>query len=684
MLLRLKGVSASLFFCVAGIVFAVHGQGIPPAPALAPIAGKKVSPQNAPTASAATAAAAENLFSIGDPTDDEQMYLELINRARANPPAEANRIIGLNDIFVQNALALVDTNVLLAQFSSIPATAPLSFSANLSVAARSQAQYQFDNGIQSHIGPGTNTLRERLQMANYVFSWASENVYSYAENAQHGHAGFEIDWSGDTANGGLQSPPGHRNNMNDQRFTEVGIGVINGTNQVGNNAAVGPQLVTQDFGTPYPAVTYITGVAFYDLNGNNFYDLGEGLGGVDVTIDGVASYAVTASSGGYSIPVEPDANYTVHFKPAGAAEIVTSVNVPGTNNVKLDFKPVFNPSTVTSAPANTYAGISNVYSFSSLAGATGYRARIFNLQTAPFEGAEGPLTNVALTTYGGYAAISSTVKASGSNSFHLRHITDAINTNAYPQYLQFVKPFFVEAGAKIDFKSRLGIAYAGTAQTGPGETARLEISLDEGNTWTSIWSQAGVTQDHGADNSEKTFNARSVSLTNYVGKLVMLRFNFDVDPEVGWFDEAGDAYGWYVDDVTITATEQGMAPSTASIDASAKIQFIPPAAGRYILQFGAIAGSRNFPMGPWTLVTAQPAPPIVSFNNNVSIARGVVSMTASGVSGTIKSITVESSASPGGPWSTETGATVSGPNNGAYTIRIPTNGDTRFYRAFAN
>ena len=39
-------------------------------------------------------------FSIGDPSDDEQLYLELINRARANPTAEAQRLIALNDVYV--------------------------------------------------------------------------------------------------------------------------------------------------------------------------------------------------------------------------------------------------------------------------------------------------------------------------------------------------------------------------------------------------------------------------------------------------------------------------------------------------------------------------------------------------------------------------------------------------------
>src|SRR6185295_18814712 len=114
------------------------------------------------------------------------------------------------------------TNMLVSQFSTNPVAAPLSFSAKLLTAARNHTQYQFNNGIQSHTGPGTNTLRERLEAVSYSYFWATENIYSYAQNVQHGHAAFEVDWSGDTADGGMQVPPGHRDHIHDRRFVEIG------------------------------------------------------------------------------------------------------------------------------------------------------------------------------------------------------------------------------------------------------------------------------------------------------------------------------------------------------------------------------------------------------------------------------------------------------------------------------
>src|SRR3954451_8242156 len=40
---------------------------------------------------------ANQLYSIGDPTNDEQYYLELINRARANRAAEGMRLLQTTD-----------------------------------------------------------------------------------------------------------------------------------------------------------------------------------------------------------------------------------------------------------------------------------------------------------------------------------------------------------------------------------------------------------------------------------------------------------------------------------------------------------------------------------------------------------------------------------------------------------
>jgi hypothetical protein len=278
------------------------------------------------------------LYSIGDPTNEEQYYLELINRARANPTAEGIRLALTTDPNVLSAYSAFGVNLVLmqAQFVLILPAPPLSMNSTLTTAARAHSQNMLQNNYQGHSGPdGSLTTR----LAGYTAGangWSlGENVYAYSKSVWYGHVGFEVDWGGSAATGGMQSPPGHRQNIHSANFREVGIGVVLGSN--GGGSGVGPQLVTQDFGTVGGLLPFVTGVVFRDLNNNGFYDPGEGLGGVTVTIANVDSYAVTASSGGYSVPVAGNGNYTVTFSGGTAPTTQKNVDVLNGQNTKADY-----------------------------------------------------------------------------------------------------------------------------------------------------------------------------------------------------------------------------------------------------------------------------------------------------------------------------------------------------------
>src|SRR3954462_3290438 len=144
-------------------------------------------------------AAAAAQFSVGDPTDEEQMHLELINRARANANAEALRLIALSltdkDVGDQFRIWQVDTNLLIAQFATLAAFAPpLSFNAHLIESARGHSQFQFDNAIQTHTGTNGSTAGDRVKAAGYQFANLGENVFTDATSVEQGHAAFEVDW----------------------------------------------------------------------------------------------------------------------------------------------------------------------------------------------------------------------------------------------------------------------------------------------------------------------------------------------------------------------------------------------------------------------------------------------------------------------------------------------------------
>lgn len=298
----------------------------PPAPPVVTVGALSIGSPTAPTA---------QLYSIGEPTNDEQYYLELINRARANPVAEGLRLATTTDQNVLNAYASFGVNLVLmqAQFALIPPAPPLSMNATLTTAARAHSQNMLQNNYQGHNGPD-GSLSTRLQgYTSGANGWSlGENVYAYSKSVWYGHAGFQVDWGGSAATGGMQSPPGHRQNIHSTGFREVGIGVVQGS-----NGSVGPQLVTQDFGSVGGLFPFVTGVVYRDLNSNGFYNPGEGLGGVTVTVSNSNSYAVTASSGGYSVPVPGNGSYTVTFSGGSAPTDQKNVSVGGGQNVKADY-----------------------------------------------------------------------------------------------------------------------------------------------------------------------------------------------------------------------------------------------------------------------------------------------------------------------------------------------------------
>jgi hypothetical protein len=283
----------------------------------------------------------------GDPTEDEVLMLEFINRARADAAAEAQRLAATTDPDVISAMNYygTDRTLMTNQFATLTqSTQPLAMNARLLAAARVHSQDMLTNIFQGHSSSSNppppnqpfDTLGARLSRQNYGFSTAAENVFAYSKNAWHAHAGFNIDWG--TGTGGMQTPPGHRLAIHNGAFREVGIGVIKGTSGSGASA-VGPMLVTQDFATASGGgLPLITGVAYTDTDGDNFYDPGEGLGGVRVEVDGSSYYAITSSQGSYTIPVSGNGTYQISFQRDGYPPAVRSVSVAAGINIKADYR----------------------------------------------------------------------------------------------------------------------------------------------------------------------------------------------------------------------------------------------------------------------------------------------------------------------------------------------------------
>src|SRR6476469_9127147 len=183
---RLRFAFALAFLACATLVRAQVAP--PPAP---PIASG-----GAPFSIDSPSAPASQLYSIGDPTNEEQYYLELINRARANPAAEAIRLATTTDAEVLSAYGFFGVNLVLmqAQFALIPTQPPYSMNATLLNAARAHSQNMLQTNYQGHTGPdGTLTTRLAGYVAN-ANGWSiGENVFAYSKSVWYGHAAFQVD-----------------------------------------------------------------------------------------------------------------------------------------------------------------------------------------------------------------------------------------------------------------------------------------------------------------------------------------------------------------------------------------------------------------------------------------------------------------------------------------------------------
>lgn len=228
----------------------------------------------------------------------ELYMLTLINRARQDPAAAA-------------ASFGIDLNDGLAPGRITPAAKqPLAPNDILAAAAEGHSDWMLATGTFSHTGAGGSNPGDRMAAAGYDFI----RPFTWGEN---------VSWAGTTGpltaamlsgyieqqHRGLFISPGHRVNLMNDDFREVGI-----SQQVGPFGGYNASMITQNFAATGQA-RFATGVVFNDLNGDGFYNPGEGLGGVAITINGqVAGH--TSAAGGYAVPLT-NGVWTVGFSGGG-------------------------------------------------------------------------------------------------------------------------------------------------------------------------------------------------------------------------------------------------------------------------------------------------------------------------------------------------------------------------------
>ncbi|MBV1917762.1 MAG: tandem-95 repeat protein [Sphingomonadaceae bacterium] len=306
------------------------------------------------------------------PNSEEQYLLELINEARLDPQASAARYLSTYSPLVATQASIQDAmdffgvngSSLSSAYAQLATAGPLAWNSSLASAADKHSAAMISADEQSHQVSGESALGARVSAEGYNYSVLGENVYAYADDVLYAHAGFMVDWGYDgvdysgstllsnfaTLGDGIQDGAGHRDNIMNPAFREVGIDV---TYENDSTTDVGNLVVTQDFGAS--SSYFVTGVAYTDNDGDDFYSFGEGRG--DLTVQ-IGSASVTSyGSGGYSLVASTGDN-SVNFSGGGLAGTVTVRTAIQGENVKLDI--VDGKTLLTSASVVVDGGVSEI------------------------------------------------------------------------------------------------------------------------------------------------------------------------------------------------------------------------------------------------------------------------------------------------------------------------------------
>jgi Ca2+-binding RTX toxin-like protein len=249
-------------------------------------------------------------MAITYPSAQDQYMLELINRGRLDPEAEA-------DLYLNGDLneGLDDGTI------STAAKQPLAFNLNLNAAAEGHSQWMLDNNTFSHTGEGGSSSGQRMENAGYSFTGAWGRGENIAWVGTTGTPNFTAFVEANYENLFIdENYPGrgHRVNLMNGNFQEIGLSSLQG-GFTPNSTTYNAVMTTQDFAYSSNRGPFITGVAYTDaVTDNDFYTVGEGLQGITVTAVDTANNAntfttTTWSSGGYSLEVAAGATYTVSF-----------------------------------------------------------------------------------------------------------------------------------------------------------------------------------------------------------------------------------------------------------------------------------------------------------------------------------------------------------------------------------
>ena len=171
------------------------------------------------------------LMAAGGPTAQQQYMLELVNQARTNPQAAADRVTSnlTPDVSATLDYYHVDLNAAKQAIATSAPKPPLAWNPALAAAAQGHSQDMANTQVQSHTGSDGSSPDQRMEQAGYTnHNSTGENAYAYSTSVDEAMQAFLLDWG--------VSDQGHRRNLlqpnvsSSNAFRDVGIGIVNTSN----------------------------------------------------------------------------------------------------------------------------------------------------------------------------------------------------------------------------------------------------------------------------------------------------------------------------------------------------------------------------------------------------------------------------------------------------------------------
>jgi serralysin len=222
----------------------------------------------------------------------EQYLLELINRGRLDPSAEAARYgVSLN---AGLAAGTIDAS----------AKQVLAPNAQLETAATGHSSWMLAHDIFDHTETNGSTPGNRATTQGYVWRMVGENIAMLGTSAST----IDLAEAIEGHHAGLYRSEHHRVNTMNEDYREIGLSQEQGDFTYQGQGTFTSSMLTELFGRS-GNTHFLTGVAYTDRDGDKFYSIGEGRGDLQLRASGIIGQS--SAAGGYAMELDPARNLAV-------------------------------------------------------------------------------------------------------------------------------------------------------------------------------------------------------------------------------------------------------------------------------------------------------------------------------------------------------------------------------------